>query len=115
MNVVKELCKRKGIRQKELAEMLGIAQPSVSAWFNNKADPSGANIDKLAEIFNVNRSVILGYDPIAIDEKPLDVPEHLMETYELMMQLTDEEFAEIKQLLNEKLQERRKRPKDAEA
>ena len=66
MNIVKELCIRQGIVQKELASLVGVSQPTVSDWFNNKSDPSGKRLEKLSEIFGVSRAMILGYD----DQKP---------------------------------------------
>lgn len=66
MNIVKELCIRQGIVQKELASLVGVSQPTVSDWFNNKSDPSGKRLEKLSEIFGVSRATILGYD----DKKP---------------------------------------------
>ena len=62
MNIVKELCIRQGIAQKELALLVGVSQPTVSDWFNNKTDPSGARLEKLSEVFGVSRATILGYD-----------------------------------------------------
>lgn len=69
MNIVKELCVRNGIVQKELASMVGVSQPTVSDWFNNKTDPSGERLEKLSKIFGVSRAAILGYD-----EKPPSPP-----------------------------------------
>lgn len=60
MNIVKELRKRKGIQQKELALIVGVAQPTVSDWESNKKDPSGERLKKLAEYFDVDELVILG-------------------------------------------------------
>lgn len=67
MNIVKELCIRRGITQKELALTIGVSQPTASDWFNNKTDPSGERLEKLSEVLGVSRAVILGYDndPIA--------------------------------------------------
>lgn len=67
MNIVKELCVRRGITQKELALTIGVSQPTASDWFNNKTDPSGKRLEKLSEVLGVSRAVILGYDndPIA--------------------------------------------------
>jgi len=60
MNIVKELRKKKGIQQKELAIIIGVAQPTISEWETNKKDPSGENLKKLAEYFNVDGLMILG-------------------------------------------------------
>lgn len=62
MNIVKELCIRAGLQQKQLAIMVGVSQPTVSDWINQKKDPSGERLEKLSEIFGVSRAVILGYD-----------------------------------------------------
>ena len=60
MNIVKELRKKAGIQQKELAISIGVAQPTVSDWESGKKDPSGERLKKLAEFFNVDELMILG-------------------------------------------------------
>lgn len=60
MNIVKELRKKYNIQQKELALVIGVAQPTVSEWETGKKDPSGERLRKLAEYFNVDEIVILG-------------------------------------------------------
>lgn len=64
MNIVKELRKKQGIQQKELALLLGVSQPTVSEWESGKKDPSGERLKKLAEIFGVDELVILGKNVI---------------------------------------------------
>ena len=61
MNIVRELRKKKGIQQKELALELGISSAAVSNWEKGKSDPSGERLDKLAEYFCVDKDFILGY------------------------------------------------------
>ena len=60
MNIVKELRKKKGIQQKELAIEIGVAQPTVSDWESGKKDPSGERLQKLADYFGVDELIILG-------------------------------------------------------
>ena len=60
MNIVKELRKKRGIQQKELALEIGVAQPTISEWESNKKDPSGERLKRLAEYFGVDELVILG-------------------------------------------------------
>lgn len=60
MNIVKELRKKKGIQQKELAISIGVSRPTVSDWEANKKDPSGERLKRLAEYFGVDELVILG-------------------------------------------------------
>ena len=60
MNIVRELRKKKGIQQKELALEIGVSRPTVSEWESNKKDPSGERLHRLAEFFGVDELVILG-------------------------------------------------------
>ena len=60
MNIVKELRKKKGIQQKELAIAIGISQPTVSEWESGKKDPSGDRLRKLSQYFEVDELMILG-------------------------------------------------------
>ena len=70
MNIVKELRKKKGIQQKELAITIGVSRPTVSDWESNKKDPSGERLKKLAEYFGVDELVILGKGVVDI-ERPM--------------------------------------------
>ena len=74
MNIVKELRKKKGIQQKELALAVGVAQPTVSEWELNKKEPSGERLKKLAEYFNVDELVILGKGIVDLT-KENDIPQ----------------------------------------
>lgn len=62
VNTVKKLCLERDITQKQLAAAIGVSQPTVSDWMNNKKDPSGTRLAKLAEYFNVSEADILGYN-----------------------------------------------------
>ena len=93
MNIVKELCDRNGITQKQLAKMVGVSQPSVSGWFNQKADPTGERLEKLVNIFGVNRAVILGYDKLN-DITKNDNSDY-NETINLFRQLNEEQLDKV--------------------
>ena len=60
MNIIKELRKKKGIQQKELAIEIGVSCPTVSEWESGKKDPSGDRLKKLSEYFGVDELMILG-------------------------------------------------------
>ena len=60
MNIVRELRKKAGIQQKELAIEIGVSRPTVSEWESNKKDPSGERLKKLAAFFGVDELVVLG-------------------------------------------------------
>lgn len=74
MNIVRELRKKKGIQQKELAIAIGVSCPTVSAWEMNKKDPSGERLKKLANYFGVDELVILGKGTFVPDKPGLFVP-----------------------------------------
>ena len=66
MNIIRELRKKKGIQQKELALEIGVSIPTVSEWETGKKDPSGERLRKLAKYFGVDELVILGKEVITI-------------------------------------------------
>lgn len=63
MNNVKELMERAGLQRKELASLCNVSLPTITDWCKGRKNPSGRNLQKLTEIFNVPNGVILGYDP----------------------------------------------------
>lgn len=74
MNRVRELRKRAGMQQKELAILVGVSKPTVSEWELNKKNPSGERLVKLTKIFGVDAGTILGYDPVYIPIQRNAVP-----------------------------------------
>ena len=82
MNIVKALRKKAGLQQKELAYMVDVSRPTVSEWENNKKDPSGERLKKLAKVFGVDELVILGVVPPDVGKQkdtPADAPPGLNE------------------------------------
>lgn len=75
MNIVKELRKKAGIQQKELALSIGVAQPTVSEWESNKKDPSGERLKRLAEYFGVDELMVLGKNVVDLSAEPPDYPQ----------------------------------------
>ena len=67
MNLVKELRERAGMQQKEVAIAVGVSRPTVSEWEHQKKDPSGERLQRLAELFDVDPSVVLGYKIPALE------------------------------------------------
>ena len=74
MNIVKELRKKKGIQQKELAISIGVSRPTVSEWESNKKDPSGERLKKLAEFFEVDELIILGKNVVDYSQEQANEP-----------------------------------------
>ena len=75
MNIVKELRKKKGIQQKELAISIGVSRPIVSEWESNKKDPSGDRLKRLAEYFGVDELVILGKGVVDLTSEVHKIPQ----------------------------------------
>lgn len=99
MNKVKEICIRKGIVQKELASMVGVSQPTVSDWWNNKKDPSGARLEKLSAILGVGRAVILGYDELPAAQEKAPALDTRAEAKQLLEGLSDDQYQAALQYL----------------
>ena len=99
MNKVKEICIRKGIVQKELASMVGVSQPTVSDWWNNKKDPSGARLEKLSVILGVGRAVILGYDELPAAQQNAPALDTRAEAKQLLEGLSDDQYQAALQYL----------------
>lgn len=51
--LLKELFKSKGIKQKWLAQKMGVSEVAVSNWAKEKSVPSQKNFQKLSELLNV--------------------------------------------------------------
>ena len=66
MNIVRELRKRKGIQQKELAIEIGVSNATVSDWEKQKKDPSDERLKRLAQYFGVDELVILGQEVLTL-------------------------------------------------
>lgn len=70
MNRIKELRKKMGMRQKDLAAKLKIAQNTISTWENGLYEPDNQAVIKLAEIFDVTTDYILGRDSYVAPDVP---------------------------------------------
>lgn len=57
---IKRLRKNKGLKQQELAEILGIKRNTYSDWENGKTEPSFENLVKLADLFDVSLDWLFG-------------------------------------------------------
>ena len=57
---IKRLRKNKGLKQQELAEILGIKRNTYSDWENGKTEPKLGNVVKLAHVFGTTTDELLG-------------------------------------------------------
>ena len=56
---IKHLCKQKGITQKQLAELTGITEASISRTVNGGREPRANSILKLADALGVTTDYLL--------------------------------------------------------
>lgn len=66
--ILKELRKRQGITQKELAEKLQVSFQTISKWENGINLPDISYLPELAELFGVSTDVLLGLKPLESEE-----------------------------------------------
>ncbi|PLX05209.1 MAG: transcriptional regulator [Marinilabiliales bacterium] len=59
MNRIKEVLKKKGIKQKWLAEKLGKSYPVVNSYVANKSQPRLEVLYKIAEILGIEAKELL--------------------------------------------------------
>lgn len=59
--------------QKKLAEILSVAQNTVSNWENGTREPDHETLIKLSEIFNISTDYLLGNSEIKYPEKNLEI------------------------------------------
>ncbi|MGV1682862.1 helix-turn-helix domain-containing protein [Sphingopyxis sp. NJF-3] len=53
----------KGLTQLQVATELGVSEPSISAWEQDKARPKAGRIEALAKLLGVQSSGLLGIEP----------------------------------------------------
>lgn len=69
MNRITALRKEKGISQVALAMKLNVSQKMISAYENEKNEPSIATLKHMADIFNTSVDYLIGYTDI---QNPID-------------------------------------------
>jgi len=72
MNKLKKMRGEKGLKQAELAEMLGVSQATLSNWERGVHDPDTAQLKELSRIFSVSTDFLLGHEPVIASEDQAD-------------------------------------------
>lgn len=60
---LKELRKRKNLKQEDIANLVNVGYTSVSNWENNVSEPSYDIVKTLANFFGVSTDYLLGVKP----------------------------------------------------
>lgn len=87
-----ELRKDRGLSQGELAERLGLAASTISAYERGVNEPDDETKLRIAELFNISLDYLLG----AIDE---ELPLHRRGVLQLPRGLSDESVTELKKYM----------------
>ncbi len=61
---INALCEEKDIKQKELAEAIGVTEATMSRYINDKRTPKGESAAKMATILGVTTEYLLGITDI---------------------------------------------------
>ena len=59
-NRLKILLIEKGLRQKQVSELVGVTETTLSLWTNNKTQPSASSLMKLMSILDCTPEDIYG-------------------------------------------------------
>lgn len=72
-NKIAECRKNKKIKQKELADMVGIQRPYLSDLENNKYEPGGLLMLKIAKALCIDVNEIFFINDVQYKEQPVDI------------------------------------------
>ena len=61
----------KGVTQRQMAEKVGVSEPTISKWFNSKASPKLLQLAELAEVLKIPLQVFIFSHP---DDDHLQAP-----------------------------------------
>lgn len=95
---LKQLRKKKKLIQKDIAEMLGIDNTTVSKWESDTYEPDIDNLNKLAEIYGVSVDYLIGNKKSdgAVAEGESEFLKRVREiAAERGMELTDPNFLDL--------------------
>lgn len=91
VNRVRELRRRAGLGQKEIASIIGVSRPTVSEWETGRKTPTGDRLKRLAELFDVSTGVVLGYEEVPnpvpvvfVDDGDPEANQQVLEARELV-------------------------------
>lgn len=59
---IREARKKKGLTQRQLADLIGAKHNSISDWENNKNNPDPNTIELLMRVLDVDANLLLGWD-----------------------------------------------------
>ena len=96
----KKLRKRKGIKQNDLADMLGVKQYVISSWETGRSEPNISQICKLADILEIPTDYLLDCHTILVADSTnfqkveknikMDIEDNVVRSFQIeIVDLTD--------------------------
>lgn len=73
MNRIREIRKKRGLTQIELAEMLGTTQATLSGWETERIRTSTESLIRLSEVLHCSTDELLGleeHEPVLVNDDP---------------------------------------------
>lgn len=105
MKRLKELRTQRGLTQTQVGDIIGVSCVTIARYEAGDREPSNSKITTLADYFGVTVDYLMGRDePVQEDQE--SIPAYLQESYDLLLQLTPEEYAEILEMAKFKLYQR---------
>lgn len=89
-----KLCESVGKAPNTVAAEIGIASGTLTNW-KNGGMPRWKAIDKICGYFHVTRDYFFPPDQI---EKPVDIPTDALELNSMLLRMTDEQIAKLKDI-----------------
>ena len=84
MNNIKKLRISKGLKQSDLANLLHVAQTTISNWENDRTEPDFDSLRQMAELFDVSADYLLWQSDVKKKEKPVVKDDRLNRKLELL-------------------------------
>ncbi len=102
----KKLRRRKGIKQNDLADMLGVKQYVISSWETGRSEPNISQICKIADILEIPTDYLLDCHTILVADNSnfqkveknikMDIEDDVVRTFQIEIEgLTDSQKTAI--------------------
>lgn len=92
---LREIRKKNGLSQQQLAQQLGVTQATLSGWENEKYEIDNTSLLKCSDIFNVSVDELLGKEIEACPDLDKQLEGIEFALYGEIHDLTDEEKEDI--------------------
>ena len=96
-NRIRELREEAGLKQGELASILGIKQNTLSTWETGRYEPDNEMLRKIADYFDVTTDYVLGRSPLRKMHTPQVDTMNVMNLLHVVEQMTKEQFSAVLQ------------------